>query len=129
MASHVLNALAPTYTSPSVGLELPPRLPEPDPDQIRLDKVFAVLSEPLRLTIVQRLLTSSDEFDHTCGWFGFDHPKSTLTHHFKALREAGVLTQRRYGLERRSRVRLDDLNDRFPGLVELILAWEPAPST
>lgn len=129
MESHVLNMLAPTYTDPSTGLEPPPRLPEPDPDQIRLEKVFAVLSEPLRLTIVQRLLTSSDEFDHTCGWFGFDRPKSTLTHHFKALREAGVITQRQYGMERRSRVRLDDLNERFPGLVELILSWEPAPST
>ncbi|GCE42057.1 transcriptional regulator, ArsR family [Rhodococcus wratislaviensis] len=129
MESHVMNTLAPTYTDPSTGLESPPRLPEPDPDQIRLEKVFAVLSEPLRLTIVQRLLTSSDEFDHTCGWFGFDRPKSTLTHHFKALREAGVITQRQYGMERRSRVRLDDLSERFPGLVGLILSWEPAPST
>ena len=129
MESHVLTMLAPTDPDPSTGLEPPPRLPEPDPDQIRLEKVFAVLSEPLRLTIVQRLLTSSDEFDHTCGWFGFDRPKSTLTHHFKALREAGVITQRQYGMERRSRVRLDDLNERFPGLVELILSWEPAPST
>ncbi|MFC0447502.1 ArsR/SmtB family transcription factor [Rhodococcus jostii] len=125
----MLNTLAPTYTDSPTGLESPPRLPEPDPDQIRLEKVFAVLSEPLRLTIVQRLLTSSDEFDHTCGWFGFDRPKSTLTHHFKALREAGVITQRQYGMERRSRVRLDDLNERFPGLVELILSWEAAPST
>ncbi|WP_072941472.1 ArsR/SmtB family transcription factor [Rhodococcus koreensis] len=124
-----MNTLAPTYTDPSTGLESPPRLPEPDPHQIRLEKVFAVLSEPLRLTIVQRLLTSSDEFDHTCGWFGFDRPKSTLTHHFKALREAGVITQRQYGMERRSRVRLDDLSERFPGLVGLILSWEPAPST
>ena len=124
-----MNTLAPTYTDPSTGLEPPPRLPEPDPDQIRLEKVFAVLSEPLRLTIVQRLLTSSDEFDHTCGWFGFDRPKSTLTHHFKALREAGAITQRQYGMERRSRVRLDDLSERFPGLVGLILSWEPAPST
>lgn len=77
---------------------------------------------------MQRLLTSSDSFDHTCGWFGFDRPKSTLTHHFKALREAGVITQRQYGPERRSRVRLDDLNARFPGLVDLVLNWTPVVS-
>ncbi|WP_241986612.1 ArsR/SmtB family transcription factor [Cryobacterium psychrophilum] len=124
----MLNLLTPTYVTPPTERERPPRLPEPTSDEIRLDKVFAVLSEPLRLTIVQRLLTSSDEFDHTCGWFGFDRPKSTLTHHFKALREAGVLTQRQYGLERRSRVRLADLNERFPGLVDLVLAWELAPT-
>lgn len=94
-------------------------------DQIQLDRIFAVLGEPLRLTIVQRLLTRSEEFDHTCGWFEIDRPKSTLTHHFKALREAGVITQRQYGLERRSRVRLEDLNSRFPGLIDLILAWKP----
>lgn len=128
MSPHALNLLTPTYVTPPTERERPPRLPEPTSDEIRLDKVFAVLSEPLRLTIVQRLLTSSDEFDHTCGWFGFDRPKSTLTHHFKALREAGVLTQRQYGLERRSRVRLADLNERFPGLVDLVLAWELAPT-
>lgn len=130
MMRPVLTALAPTYTAnlgPADEAGHPPRLPEPDVADIRLERVFAVLSEPLRLTVVRRLLTGSEEFDHTCGWFGFDRPKSTLTHHFKALREAGVITQRQYGLERRSRVRLDDLNARFPGLVEMVLAWEPAP--
>lgn len=119
-----MYALAATYrdTEPQA---LPERLPEPAADDIRLERVMGVLSEPLRLTIVQRLLRASEDFDQTCSWFGFDRPKSTLTHHFKALREAGVITQRQYGLERRSRVRLDDLNQRFPGLIGLILDWVP----
>ncbi|MEV0068047.1 MULTISPECIES: helix-turn-helix transcriptional regulator [unclassified Amycolatopsis] len=121
-----MTELASTYANPSDEAGLPPRLPEPSIEGMQLDRVFAVLSEPLRLTIVQRLLTRSEEFDHTCGWFEFDRPKSTLTHHFKALREAGVITQRQYGLERRSRVRLEDLNMRFPGLIDLVLAWRPA---
>lgn len=121
-----VNMLAETYQAPVTLDGLPERLPEPTVDEIRLEKVLGVLAEPLRLTIVQRLLTRSEEFDHTCGWFGFDRPKSTLTHHFKALREAGVITQRQYGLERRSRVRVDDLNQRFPGLLNLILDWQPA---
>jgi len=123
-----MYALAPTYVHGESPGELPERLPEPAVDEIRLERVMGVLAEPLRLTIVQRLLLSSEDFDQTCGWFGFDRPKSTLTHHFKALREAGVITQRQYGLERRSRVRLEDLNARFPGLVDLVLDWKPDES-
>ncbi|MYR33238.1 helix-turn-helix domain-containing protein [Nocardiopsis alba] len=118
--------LAATYRLDREPDDLPERLPEPAVEDIRLERVMGVLADPLRLTIVQRLLRESEDFDQTCGWFGFDRPKSTLTHHFKALREAGVITQRQYGLERRSRVRLDDLGYRFPGLIDLVLAWTPA---
>ncbi|MGW9635231.1 ArsR/SmtB family transcription factor [Nocardiopsis alba] len=118
--------LAATYRLDREPDDLPERLPEPAVEDIRLERVMGVLADPLRLTIVQRLLRESEDFDQTCGWFGFDRPKSTLTHHFKALRGAGVITQRQYGLERRSRVRLDDLGHRFPGLIDLVLAWTPA---
>ncbi|GCE42050.1 transcriptional regulator, ArsR family [Rhodococcus wratislaviensis] len=122
-----MTDLAPTYRmSDSEGPSLPTPLPEPAASEIRLERVMGVLADPLRLTIVNRLLTSSEEYDHTCGWFGFDRPKSSLTHHFKALREAGVIRQRQHGLERRSRVRIEDLDERFPGLVELIANWQPA---
>lgn len=100
--------------------DLPEPLPEPSTHELRLETVLGALSDPLRLTIVRKLLLESEEFDHTCGWFGFDRPKSSLTHHFKALREAGVTRQRQYGLERRSHVRIDDLNARFPGLLDLV---------
>ncbi|MGW1469031.1 ArsR/SmtB family transcription factor [Streptomyces sp. NPDC002308] len=105
--------------------DLPEPLPEPAVDELRLETVLGALSDPLRLTIIQKLLLESERFDHTCGWFGLDRPKSSLTHHFKALREAGVTRQRQYGLERRSQVRVDDLNARFPGLLELVAAWTP----
>jgi DNA-binding transcriptional ArsR family regulator len=107
-------------------MELPEPLPEPAVDEIRLETVLGALSAPLRLEIVRKLLLESEAFDHSCGWFGFDRPKSSLTHHFKALREAGVTRQRQYGLERRSQVRVDDLNARFPGLLDLVAAWKPA---
>lgn len=64
--------------------------------------------------------------DHTAGGAQqLDRPKSSPTHHFKALREAGVTRQRQYGLERRSHVRTDDLDARFPGLLALVAAWTP----
>ncbi|MEV0402566.1 helix-turn-helix domain-containing protein [Actinoallomurus sp. NPDC050550] len=103
----------------------PPPLPEPAVDDLRLETVLGALSDPLRLRIVRKLLLDREEFDHTCGWFGLDRPKSSLTHHFKALREAGVIRQRQYGLERRSHVRVEDLDARFPGLVDLVIAWSP----
>ncbi|MFD6281001.1 ArsR/SmtB family transcription factor [Streptomyces sp. NPDC060209] len=107
---------------------LPDPLPEPAVDDLRLETVLGALSDPLRLRIVRKLLLESERFDHSCGWFGLDRPKSSLTHHFKALREAGVTRQRQYGLERRSHVRVEDLDARFPGLLDLVAAWVPDAS-
>ncbi|WP_353193459.1 ArsR family transcriptional regulator [Pandoraea pnomenusa] len=106
--------------------DLPDPLPEPAVADLRLETILGALADPLRLTIVRKLMLESEAYDHPCGWFGFDRPKSSLTHHFKALREAGVLRQRQYGLERRSRVRTEDLASRFPGLLQLVAAWTPA---
>ncbi|MEV6903424.1 ArsR family transcriptional regulator [Amycolatopsis sp. NPDC051372] len=108
--------------------DLPPALPEPAREELRLEVVLSALSDALRLTIVRKLLLEREAYDHPCGWFELGRPKSSLTHHFKALREAGVLRQRQYGLERRSRVRTEDLDARFPGLLDLVAAWEPASS-
>ncbi|MET7459663.1 ArsR family transcriptional regulator [Nonomuraea sp. NPDC005501] len=108
----------------------PPGLPEPLPEpalhDLRLEVVLGALSDPLRLRIVRKLLLERERFDHPCGWFGLDRPKSSLSHHFKALREAGIIRQRQYGLERRSHVRTADLEARFPGLLDLVAAWTPA---
>ncbi|MGO4428238.1 ArsR/SmtB family transcription factor, partial [Streptomyces sp. MCAF7] len=81
--------------------------------------------DPLRMGVVRTLLLESEAYDHPCGWFGIDRPKSSLTHHFRALRDAGLIRQRQYGLERRSHVRIDDLQARFPGLLDLIADWTP----
>lgn len=120
----VMTKLAATYTEPGPPEGTPDPLPQPAIEELKLEKVLAALSDPLRLRIMQGLLVSSENFDHSCSWFGFDRPKSSLTHHFKALREAGLISQRQYGLERRSRVRLEDLSTRFPGIIDLVLAWE-----
>lgn len=118
-----------TVTGPDTPpADLPPALAEPAREELRLEAVLGALSDPLRLTIVRKLLREREAYDHTCGWFELDRPKSSLTHHFKALREAGVLRQRQYGLERRSRVRTEDLDARFPGLLDLVAAREPASS-
>ncbi|APA98624.1 ArsR/SmtB family transcription factor [Nocardia seriolae] len=119
-------APAPKFALPPAPAVVPEPLPEPGRDELRLESVMGALSDPLRIFIVQKLLLDSEEYDHPCGWFGIDRPKSSLTHHFKALREAGITRQRQYGLERRSQVRIDDLEARFPGLLALAAAWRPA---
>lgn len=114
------------FTPPNTDTTPPKPLPEPARDQLRLETVLGSLSDPLRLGIVRKLLLESESFDHTCTWFHLERPKSSLTHHFRVLRDSGVIRQRQYGLERRNQVRVEDLNARFPGLLDLIANWEPA---
>ncbi len=103
---------------------MPEPLPEPSIDDLKLEAILGALADPLRLTIVRKLLLESDAYDHSCRWFELDRPKSSLTHHFKTLRAAGLIQQRQYGLERRSRVRTEDLNERFPSLLDLVASWK-----
>jgi DNA-binding transcriptional ArsR family regulator len=68
------------------------------------------------------------EGEYTCGSFALPVTKSTCTHHFKVLREAGLIQQRQQGTTRLNTLRRDDLEARFPGLLETILqaAGDPA---
>jgi len=106
----------------------PELLPQPEAGAIDLATVMAALSDPIRLTILHRYLVDGAGAERSCGWVGIDRPKSTLTHHFRTLREAGLLEQRVSGLERRSRVRIEDIEARFPGLLALVLGWEVPPA-
>jgi DNA-binding transcriptional ArsR family regulator len=72
----------------------------------------------MRLQIVRAL---ADGAEHTCKSFGLPVTKSTCTHHFKVLREAGVIQQRAQGTTRLNRLRREDLETRFPGLLGCVL--------
>ncbi|MCX4851826.1 helix-turn-helix transcriptional regulator [Streptomyces sp. NBC_00893] len=91
----------------------------PDADEIALPRVLFALSEPLRLTMV-RLLTERGEVDSL--ELGPDLPRSTLTHHTSLLRESGVVFVRAEGRKCMIRLRAEDLEARFPGLVRTVLA-------
>jgi DNA-binding transcriptional ArsR family regulator len=92
----------------------------PERDDIELPAVLHALSDPVRLGIVCALRECGDE--RRCGSFGAPVTKSTLTHHFRVLREAGLITQRQEGTARLSRLRTDDLEARFPGVLDAILS-------
>lgn len=79
--------------------------------------VLHALSDPTRMTIVQTLRV---DLERACGTFPVEVAPSTLTHHFRVLREAGVIRQREDGNRRWTTLRFDDLQARFPGLIDTI---------
>ncbi|WP_423710074.1 ArsR/SmtB family transcription factor [Nocardia iowensis] len=91
----------------------------PERDQIRLANVLAALGNPLRLCIVRVL---ADGCEHTCGSIVDGVPKSNLTHHYRVLRDAGIIWQRPSGRETLQSLRREDLDARFPGLLDSLLA-------
>jgi DNA-binding transcriptional ArsR family regulator len=92
---------------------------EPSPDTISLAAVMAALSDPARVQIV-RALAACDE--RTCGEFDLGISKATRSHHFKVLREAGLTHTRSEGTHRHLSLRREDVDARFPGLLEAVLA-------
>jgi DNA-binding transcriptional ArsR family regulator len=90
----------------------------PDIDDISLTQVLSAMSDPLRLGIVL-LLSDGQERQ----WGELDAPvsKSTLSHHMKTLRSAGITRTRDEGTRCYVRLRRDDLDGRFPGLLDSLL--------
>jgi DNA-binding transcriptional ArsR family regulator len=91
----------------------------PATDDLELPAVLHALSDPVRLKIVAGLARGDER---TCASFELPVTKSTCTHHFKVLREAGVIRQRADGTARINTLRRDELDARFPGLLDAVLA-------
>ncbi|HEX8065595.1 MAG TPA: winged helix-turn-helix domain-containing protein [Thermoleophilaceae bacterium] len=90
----------------------------PRVEELSLPDVLHALSDPVRLEIV-RLLGDLEE--RPCSAVEAKVAKSTLSHHFKVLREAGVTHTRANGTHRLVSLRVDDLEKRFPGLLSSVL--------
>lgn len=104
-----------------------PALEHPDLDQVALTDLFAALGDPTRLTIVQTLLREPD--GRACGTFPVTVAASTLSHHFKVLRLAGVIRQEERGTRRWTTLRYDELTTHFPGLLTNIESTLTSPSS
>ena len=96
----------------------------PPTEDLELPAVLHALSDPQRLRIVRGL--SADPEPRPCGGFDVNVSKSTCTHHFRVLREAGVIEQRVLGTARLNSLRREDLDARFPGLLDAVLEAVPA---
>ena len=96
-----------------------PEMQKPLRDQITLTQVLHALSDPVRMEIVLKIARAGQV---ACGAFEIPMPKSTLSHHFKVLRESGVVASRREGNELMNSLRFEDLEARFPGVIKAIIA-------
>ncbi|WP_457353274.1 ArsR/SmtB family transcription factor [Sphingomonas sp. UYP23] len=105
----------------------------PSVDDIRLEAILHALSDPVRAAIFADIAGSG--CTQTCSAFASmgDRviPKSSLSQHFKVLREAGLIHSERQGVEMRNASRCTEVEERFPGLLSAILAAHarngPAP--
>lgn len=100
--------------------------PTPTAEDFRLVEVLRALADPVRLDVVRLL---GDGVAHCKGREGWDFgvQKSTMSHHLRILREAGVTEVTIDGRDHWIRLRRDDLEARFPGLITGILS-APADS-
>ena len=90
----------------------------PEREQIRLENVLAALGNPIRLMIVHVLARGGER---TCGSVLTGVSKSTLTHHWRVLRDSGIIWQKPSGRENLLSLRKEDLDARFPGLLDGVL--------
>ncbi|MDA0636340.1 metalloregulator ArsR/SmtB family transcription factor [Nonomuraea sp. MCN248] len=95
-------------------------LPHPATEDIELTEVLRALADPVRLAVVARLAA---EGELTCGGLSgqVGVHKSTASHHLRTLREAGVVMTRQEGRQKFMSLRRDDLDARFPGLLDSVL--------
>lgn len=94
----------------------------PDLAEIELGAVLSALADPLRRKVVRDLIGEPADTARPCSSFGLPVSKATLTHHFKVLRTAGLVRQVDRGNSRMATLRREDLDARFPGLLEIVAA-------
>jgi DNA-binding transcriptional ArsR family regulator len=99
----------------------------PAVEELTLPKVLAALADPARLATVQTLARVGES---ACGQIQHDAglvvSKSTMSHHLRILREAGITYSRVQGARRMLTLRREDLDARFPGLLDAVLHSELA---
>ncbi|WNV86509.1 helix-turn-helix domain-containing protein [Umezawaea sp. Da 62-37] len=92
-------------------------LQHPEVDSVELTTVLSALADPVRLRIVAELARAGGV---VCGQFDVPVSMSTLSHHLKVLREAGVLRVTPQGSYRTHELRMDEMERRFPGVLRSI---------
>jgi DNA-binding transcriptional ArsR family regulator len=92
-------------------------------DDVRVEAILYALSDPVRAAIFRQIAGAGSA--RTCSQFSQISeravPKSTLSQHFKVLREAGLIHSERQGVEMRNTSRCPEIESRFPGLIPAII--------
>jgi DNA-binding transcriptional ArsR family regulator len=93
-------------------------LRHPKTEDIELTRVLYALSDPVRLEVARQL---DREGEATCAALDGGRPKSSMSHHFRVLRDAGVIRTRTDGPAHMNELRRFELDQRFPGLLAAVL--------
>jgi DNA-binding transcriptional ArsR family regulator len=98
---------------------VPEKIPHPAVEAFELATIMRTVGDPLRLEIV-RLLADGSEWSCNALQDRLGMPASTGSYHLKLLRQAGVTRTRAAGTQRIISLRRDDLDQRFPGLIDVL---------
>ena len=90
----------------------------PTKEQFQLSRIFQALSDPIRLEILKRLDT---QISCACHELEIDLPKPRLSHHYKTLRESGLIRVTVQGKYHYLTIRREELDEVFPGLIDSVL--------
>ena len=90
----------------------------PEPKDLTIERVLHALSDPVRLDLVRHLARKPEA---SCSELNGDRPKSSMSHHYRVLRDAGLLRTEVSGTTHQNTLRRAELDERFPGLLKSIL--------
>lgn len=95
------------------------QIKHPSIEQVELTDIMYALSDPTRLEIVGRLASAGRKMK--CGEFDLNRPKSSMSHHFKILRSAGLVETLIEGTEHMNALRVAEIEQKFPGILQSVL--------
>ncbi|GAO10490.1 ArsR family transcriptional regulator [Streptomyces lydicamycinicus] len=90
------------------------------PDDVPVLTALSALADPVRMDLIRTLADHSD-WTLSCSNFDVSVGRAAKSHHFSVLRDAGLVEQRDQGTKRLNRLRREEFDARFPGLLDLVL--------
>ncbi len=95
------------------------QIKHPTIEQVELTDIMYALADPTRLEIVVMLAQAGKKL--TCGEINLNRPKSSMSHHFKILRSAGLVETLIEGTEHMNSLRLEEVESKYPGVLSAVL--------
>ncbi|ACT48440.1 ArsR/SmtB family transcription factor [Methylotenera mobilis] len=95
------------------------QIKHPTIEQVELTDIMYALADPTRLEIVLMLAQAGKKL--TCGEINLNRPKSSMSHHFKILRSAGLVETLIEGTEHMNSLRLEEVEGKYPGVLSAVL--------
>lgn len=93
-------------------------------DEMSLGTILSALSDRKRRHVIRQFLKLEKGAEQHCSAFGLNLSKAATSHHFRTLREAGLIWQTDLGNRSVARLRYDEIEQRFPGLLALVVNEE-----